>query len=727
VAGDKTRPAGFDHMNLKKNYCGIAVGCVFLGGAAIGLQAEAVVSETPFEFIAAGDFDGNGRLDVVVADKVTGRYRVGYQFEPGKLKWVSVRNAGVPKVTGFAAGRLLDEERDAFAFTSPDAGTINVVDASDPEQPKPPLEYAPATLGPVAIVAVDIGGDGNTPLADLVVGTIYNAPEPNRLDLLRNTGAEAEVINDFELEGELERATRVELKAGAGLIAGFLKSDQDKVLRIASVASGEPEVLAGLEGLATDAEYLVVRFGGAAMGSVLVYVPGNAEIQHYSAREISGGGFQLEAAKTLTFEHPVHRIDAVGSGGGVKLLVTFGDGEQAGVFELGEGATPKLVQRLDPPTAEYWSGAASLGEDFVVFLRRPTVKFSSRYQLFQRQEGGYVASVPTDLTTLDENDLKIHALILANLRITDEASMKSYTNTIPGTKVNYAMVPIPGGEFVMGSPESEAERLANEGPQHKVRVEPFWMGQHELTWDEFELFMYTDEERKFRDTIRTDPAVDKISDAVTRPTRPYVEMSFGMGRYGYPAIAMTQHGANKYCQWLSAKTGHFYRLPTEAEWEYACRAGTTTAFNFGDDPSQIGQHAWFEDNSDFKYQKVGRKKPNTWGLYDMHGNVWEWCLDQYTEDYSMWQEPVTVNPWNRATQAYPHVARGGSYDDMASRLRSAARRGSSRAWKMQDPQLPKSVWWLSDAPWVGFRLVRPLKVPSADELTKYWTSGVERD
>jgi formylglycine-generating enzyme required for sulfatase activity len=695
--------------------------------ASANVRGDAPVSETPFEFIASGDWDGDSRLDVVVADKVTGRYRIAYQLEPGKLTWVSVRNASIPQVTGFTAGRLLDEKRDAFALTSPDAGTINIVDGSDRSQAKPMLEYAPATLGPVAIVAIDIGGDGNTSLADLLAGTIYNSPEPNRLDLLRNTGAEAEVINDLELEGELQRAERVELEVGVPLAAGFLKREDGKALRIVSMAAGEPELVVGLDGLGVNAEYLVARFGGAPMGSVLVYEPGNAEVKRYPAREGSDGRVELGEAGTLTFEEPVRQLFAVGPGASSKLLVVFGEGEKAGLFELGEGAAPRLIQELTPPMAEYWSGAATLGEDFVVLLRRPTVKYSSRCQVFKAEGSGYVESLPMDLTTLDENDLRIHALIVANLQVTDAASMKSYTNTIPGTKVNYAMVPVPGGEFVMGSPESEAGREADESPQHKVRVEPFWMGQYEVTWDEFELFMYTDEERKFRDTIKTDPAIDRISDAVSRPTRPYVEMSFGMGRYGYPAIAMTQHSANKYCQWLSAKTGHFYRLPTEAEWEYACRAGTTTAYYYGDDPAQIGQYGWFEDNGDFKYQKVGRKKPNPWGLYDMHGNVWEWCLDQYTEDYSMWKEPVVASPWNRATEPYPHVARGGSYDDMASRLRSAARRGSTRAWKMQDPQLPKSVWWLSDAPWVGFRLVRPLKVPSADELTKYWTSGVERD
>ena len=206
-------------------------------------------------------------------------------------------------------------------------------------------------------------------------------------------------------------------------------------------------------------------------------------------------------------------------------------------------------------------------------------------------------------------------------------------------------------------------------------------------------------------------------------------MSFGMGKDGYPAISMTQHAANTYCKWLSAKIGQFYRLPTEAEWEYAARAGTKTPYSFGDDPKKLGEYAWYAENSDFKYQKVGTKKPNPWGLHDMHGNVIEWCLDQYeAEGYKQFVAATAENPWIKATKPYPHVARGGSWDDDPPALRSAARRGSSAAWKQQDPQLPKSIWYHTDAQFLGFRIIRPLKLPpEALELRKYWTSGVEKD
>lgn len=309
------------------------------------------------------------------------------------------------------------------------------------------------------------------------------------------------------------------------------------------------------------------------------------------------------------------------------------------------------------------------------------------------------------------------------------ADMKAYTDNIAATnKVSFNMVPIPGGTFIMGSPEKEAGRKPDEGPQHKVTISPFWMEKCEVSWNEFELFMYPDKKvRSLKAGSTEDP-----SDAVTTPTKPYVEMSFGMGKDGFPAISMTQHAANTYCKWLSAKTGHFYRLPTEAEWEYACRAGTTTAYSFGDDASKLGEYAWFADNSkttgqnENQYQKIGLKKPNPWGLYDMHGNVAEWCLDQYVaEGYGSAAD--VVDPWVKSTKPYPQVVRGGSWQDTPDLLRSAARVGSDKDWKIQDPQLPKSIWYHTDAKFLGFRVVRPLKVPTAEEMAKYWNSGVEKE
>ena len=323
---------------------------------------------------------------------------------------------------------------------------------------------------------------------------------------------------------------------------------------------------------------------------------------------------------------------------------------------------------------------------------------------------------------------KIHKKIVADTKEKTVAEMKSYTNTIPGTTVTYAMVPIPAGEFVMGSPNGEKKRKEDEGPQHKVKVEPFWMEKYEVTWNEYELFMYPEEIKARTSADATTNYVSNVADACTRPTKPYVEMSFGMGKDGFPAISMTQHAANKYCEWLSARTGHFYRLPTEAEWEYAARAGTKTAYFFGDDEKKLGEYAWDADNSDFKYQKVGKKKPNPWGLYDVHGNVAEWCLDQYDpEFYKNFVKSVSENDWNKSTKPYPHVVRGGGWDDDADRLRSAARRGSAKSWKQQDPQLPKSIWFLTDAQFVGFRIIRPLKVPSPEEMKKFWNNGVERE
>jgi formylglycine-generating enzyme required for sulfatase activity len=293
--------------------------------------------------------------------------------------------------------------------------------------------------------------------------------------------------------------------------------------------------------------------------------------------------------------------------------------------------------------------------------------------------------------------------------------MKLYVETIPGTKVKFEMVPIPGGTFKMGSPTGEPKRSDDEGPQHLVTVGPFWMEKTETTWDEYDIFAFSQDILKKKQQgvdLAKEAESEKLADAVTRPTPPYTDETFGFGREGHPVINITHHAAMEYTRWLSAKTGKTYRLPTEAEWEYACRAGSETAYGFGDGPTKLGEYAWYRENSEALPHPVGQKKPNAWGLDDMLGNVAEWCLDLYDKNYYKTFKPLVpaVAPvLIPGAQKFPHVARGGSWDDEASRLRCAARLASTQDWNQEDPQRPQSIWWHTDALFLGFRVVRPLE------------------
>ena len=290
---------------------------------------------------------------------------------------------------------------------------------------------------------------------------------------------------------------------------------------------------------------------------------------------------------------------------------------------------------------------------------------------------------------------------------------KPYMETIPGTQVKFGMVPIPGGTFLMGSPSSEPHRSPDEGPQHPVTIHPFWMGQAEVTWDEYDRFAFALGIKKpgSADHVQKSEG-ENIADAITRPTPPYADPTFGFGHDGYPAISMTHHAAMEYTRWLSAKTGNIYRLPTEAEWEYACRAGAKTAFSFGDDLEKLSESAWFNRNAESRPHQVEKKKPNVWGLYDMNGNVAEWVLDRYNKDFykTLDSHIPAESPVLLPTEMeYPYVVRGGSWADDAPLLRCAARRASTEDWSRQDPQLPQSIWWHTDATFVGFRIVRPVQ------------------
>ncbi|MBG9375408.1 SUMF1/EgtB/PvdO family nonheme iron enzyme [Panacibacter sp. DH6] len=287
---------------------------------------------------------------------------------------------------------------------------------------------------------------------------------------------------------------------------------------------------------------------------------------------------------------------------------------------------------------------------------------------------------------------------------------KAYTTTIPNSAVTFKMLPIPAGTFLMGSSEKERHHQPNEGPQQKITIGAFWMGEHEVTYDEFLLF--------FNDA---NTSVNNMVDAVTRPTPQYIDLSWGMGKAGgFPVNSMQQKTAMMYCRWLYKQTGQFYRLPTEAEWEYACRAGTSTEFYWGDDSTRIDEYAWYDGNSPYKYQPVMQKKPNAWGLYDMLGNVSEWVLDQYDENYYATVSAKPNDPVIPPATTYPKTVRGGGYNDPLSMIRCASRNKSDVSWNRKDPQVPKSKWWLTDAKSVGFRIVRPVKQPTPEEAEAFY-------
>ena len=267
--------------------------------------------------------------------------------------------------------------------------------------------------------------------------------------------------------------------------------------------------------------------------------------------------------------------------------------------------------------------------------------------------------------------------------------LRSYEQTIPQTRVSFQMAAIPSGSFIFGQTK-------------KVQVPAFWMSKTEVTYDEYQLF--------FEESRDPEPKPPKEGpDAITRPSPPYIDFTLGMGKVGgFPANSMQHYAALMYCKWLYAKTGVFYRLPTEIEWEYACKAGAEI-------PSEkLPDYAWIQGNSNEKYHPVGLKKPNAWGLHDMLGNVSEWVLDHFETDPTASVSPVFIDKYADA------VVRGGNYQDSANLVRSTYRIAADPIWNRRDPQVPKSIWWNADAPFVGFRIMRPAKQPSAAEIKSFF-------
>lgn len=308
--------------------------------------------------------------------------------------------------------------------------------------------------------------------------------------------------------------------------------------------------------------------------------------------------------------------------------------------------------------------------------------------------------------------------------------MVPYKQKIPGTKVTFEMIPVPGGLFEMGSPKTEAGRSEDEGPLTRVDVAPYWIAKTEVTWREYQAFM----DLRFLFVqmhlfeIRESP-VDLDADVITAPSVLYdpVYIYRANDFKDSPAVAMTHFASRQYTKWLTKLTGDFYRLPTESEWEFACRAGSKTRFSFGDDENDLDKYGWYSKNTkkDLNYP-VAQKLPNAWGIYDMHGNVAEWVLDRYTKD-GYWpirtvKDRTETKAIQWATKPKSGLVRGGSIRSTAEECRSASRLAAVEQWQDEDPNFPQSPFWNTsgDALSVGFRIVRPLVPPVTKERAKYW-------
>jgi len=300
---------------------------------------------------------------------------------------------------------------------------------------------------------------------------------------------------------------------------------------------------------------------------------------------------------------------------------------------------------------------------------------------------------------------------------------EDYTEYIPGSGVKFDMVVVPAGTFTLGSAEDESYREPDEGPARQVKVSKFWMAKTEVTWDEYEAFYRQTASEGRTDTQEISKEKGSGIEAITGATPPYGTPDQGWGKGSRPAITMTHHAATVYCQWLSKVTGKKYRLPTEAEWEYACRGGTDSPYFFEGDPKKYTQNRFLnrifgadttvinsyvinKTNSEGKTHPPERVRPNPFGLLNMSGNVREFCLDWYAPDaYGRYSEDELIDPAGPQTGT-EHVVRGGSYKNDAVDVRSAARDNTRHdAWLLTDPQIPKSIWWYSDCTDVGFRVV----------------------
>ena len=382
---------------------------------ALALPAAAAVSETPYEFTTTGDFDGDTHPDLVVVDRATGNYRIAYQLAAGQYTWAKTRGSGIENVTAVSAGRLFQATRDALAFTGPEANRVNLIEANNTTVAGQPVSVFTAGVGPNVALALDIGGGGNTPLDDLLVGTIYNNGFlPWHLDLMRNMAGVFSPISTTFLNAKQLSVDRVKLKATASTMAAFfLRNVNSQIFRVYDLSSGAPVQTIELSGLLEDSQYVHASFDGSGYSQFVFYQPGHTNSLIYVQRvqELVPGQFSFAPSLTFDLSLPIDQIVALSGTTSQRLLVIFDQGAVAGIYDFDGMNPPALVHQLNPPQGERFSGAAPLRQLGLMMFSAPMGEtHSTSFQSHTWNGTAYQAGAAGQLPGLTHQDTKKAAL-----------------------------------------------------------------------------------------------------------------------------------------------------------------------------------------------------------------------------------------------------------------------------------------------------------------------------
>jgi len=367
------------------------------------LSAAPFVYESEREFYTTGDFDGDGREDFVIVDKASGDYRLGYQLTAGNHTWVKPRASGVENVTGFSVGHLLATNRDALAFTAPDANRVNILDASSATVAGLPVSAFPSSIGPNLVVAMDVGGAGNTPLLDdLLVATSFNgAPLPSQLGLMRNDGAPFTSLPGALSSAQLfTRGNRVVLQSGRAPMAGLIISNATDTFVAYDLTGGALVQAAAVSGLPGGSASVFANFDGSTNSQFLFYAPGQSNLLLRPVQEVAGT-LQFGAGASFHLGLAISQVLTLPGAANTKLLILFGQGERARVYNFNGSAAPALVQEFTAQSGELFTGAGvSGGNNFVLYSGRNGSRTSTFFQAYNFNGSSYTPGASGSLPSL---------------------------------------------------------------------------------------------------------------------------------------------------------------------------------------------------------------------------------------------------------------------------------------------------------------------------------------